>query len=129
MKLDNFTLDQVTSLKLPPYQILKDIKFWMTAPDNSFKADGIEEGDLLGIFWPEFVEYFSTDEPRDIYVVLPIGQEPTLRLAKYDFTVEDDFTKVIFDSEGKETLIMDLNEPLRVHDVGLVKVVLKNKAF
>ena len=87
MKLDNFTLDQVTSLKLPPYQTLKDIQFWMTAPDNSFEADGIEEGDLLGIFWPEFAEYFSTDEPRDIYVVLPIGQEPTLRLAKYDFTV------------------------------------------
>lgn len=129
MQIGNIPLYKFEEIKFPPLPYISQIKFWLTAPDNSFAGDGIEEGDLLGIFWPEFAEYFTTDEPRDIYVVLPLGQEPTLRLAKYDFTVEGDFAKVIFDSEGKETLMVNFNEPLTVHDVGLVKCILKNKAL
>lgn len=128
MQIGNIPLYKLEEIKFPPLPYISQIKFWLTAPDNSFADDGIEEGDLLGIWWPDEADYHQ-DQPNDIYITYRQYDIPTIRLAKYDFTLDGDRAKVIYDSQEKETEIINLNEPLIIHDVGLVKCVLKNKAF
>lgn len=112
--------------KLPPQLIFKDIKNWLVAPDNSFKNDGIEEGDVLGIWWPDNADYFQ-DYPSDIYVILRHYENPCLKLCKYDFRIEGDKIKLIYDSKRKNTEIIDFDEAKNITDVGIVKVIIKSK--
>lgn len=117
--------DLYLDLILPPYPILKDIAFWLTANDDSFIKDGIEKGDLLGCCCTEDV----TDEPISIHI-LQIPGESNFTLCKIDFKTDygapgamlylnSEFTKKQFVSED------DIFTEFK--DLGKVKVVLKCK--
>lgn len=111
----------------PPYPVMKDVQFWITAIDDSFKADGIEKGDLLGCFMPEEI----CDEPKHIQIIAMPG-EPMYVLGKIDFMTDfekpgamlylnSEFTDKIFVSEE------DLYST--VQSIGIVKLVIKCKEY
>lgn len=117
--------DPASDLMLPPYPILKDVEFWITAIDDSFKADGIEKGDLLGCYYLD--EDF--DEPKTIHI-LTLPGEPCFVLGKIDFKTDYGTPGVMIylNSEFTQKQFVSQEDIFStVRDLGAVKLVLKCK--
>ena len=111
----------------PPYPILKDIQFWITAIDDSFKDEGIEKGDLLGCFMSE---EFS-DEPKNIHILAVPGFS-TYRLGKIDILTDfgEPGAMIYFDSNFVEKVFVSEEDLFtKFNSLGIVKLIIKCKEY
>ena len=109
-------------LRLPNYAMYDLIDFWIVAPDNSFKSEGIEQGDLVAIY-EDREDSSNVDEPRDLYL---FNYKCETRLIKRDST-KDDVT-IYFDDKNQNKITITWDEYIeKGREIGRIMFVLKSK--
>ena len=110
-------------LNLPNYAVFDQIDFWIIAPDDSFKNEGIEQGDLVACY-SDKEEFSDIDEARDIYL---FHYQCQTRFMKRDTTGDD--VIIYFDDRNENKITISWDEyQEKGCEVGKVVFVLKCKS-
>ncbi len=107
---------------LPPYSVFDQIDFWMVAPNDKFAKEGIEKGDLLGVY--KDISGCDTDSIADIMLINCMGHNELMIKSDED----RDYLTLYFDSDSKDIVkISHENYYKYFTEIGKIMFILKCK--
>lgn len=110
-------------LNLPNYAVFDQVDFWIVAPDDSFKNEGIEQGDLVAIY-QDRENLSDVDEPKDIYLLY---YDCETKLIKRDCVNEN--VIIYFDDRNENKIETSWDEYYEKGcEIGKVTLILKCKS-
>lgn len=107
---------------LPPYSVFDQIDFWMVAPNDKFAKEGIEKGDLLGMY--SDLSEWEENKIDDFILINCMGHNELIQKSDEN----DDCWTLYFDSTGKEYMkVSHENYFKHFREVAKVMFILKCK--